>query len=208
MAKRSQIVNLDEALKKASRNVDAHFKSANQKTVSERVPDYGSAVSGLVERVFSLDDPDGTMDEIIEAIENNDSLTPGNLRSKLAGSANLLRKAHLLLVNTKEAYQRFEHEYATLEASMREEATRELELEKRTVVKEDAKGKPIFMRTKMVTDPDVMGRVAEMYPDEFREMANRKLRGDKTIDHISHLVKVVERRHAALNTLVGGKEKL
>jgi hypothetical protein len=113
------------------------------------------------------------------------------LREHLDKAERRARKAHQLYLGVKLERANYDRDAAVTLAAMRQKAHDELE---------DEKG--AGERKKMITDADVMQRVAEKFPDEWRaqEQAKDKLKG--TESSIEHLVKMWDAKCYSLRTLL------
>jgi hypothetical protein len=107
------------------------------------------------------------------------------------------RAAHKLWVCIRVEYERFEIDQKVLQAGMRNAAHAELQAEK------DAK-----TRTKQITDEDVLTKMAELFPDEYRATELEKIKFRKTVEHAEAFSKVwfgkCETLRAILRGMRGG----
>jgi hypothetical protein len=184
-------------LRQAARAAGSLFTDVQPKALNGGLPELSPALAGMVETTFELADPEALYEELVAALDRRDALTPGVLREQLADSARLYREAHRLYIVARADYDRFESDFAVVEAALRDSATRELQKEK-----------DVGLRSKQITDGDVRSRVADMFPDQWREMCDRKVRADKMIEHLKHLCEVFKVRSFALRTLCGSREEL
>lgn len=175
----------------------AMFDTAQPKSVAFRAQ-LPVKLSGLVETTFNaVPDPDGAYAELIGALDRRDLQTLPVLRDALGDTARLYRQAHLLYITAYAEQKKFEVSFDQVVGSMREEALRELEQDKQ-----------LGLKTKQITNDDVLGRVSTMYPDEWNRLSEMKVRAGKTIEHLLHLVEVFKARHHALTALVTARKEL
>lgn len=115
----------------------------------------------IIEKIIVVD-IEATYDRLEEALrvgeKRNDRQT---LMKALDNAESNARKAHDLLATAKIETERWEADNLPIIGAMREKATEMLSAE-RTVIKEE-KG-----RAKMITDADVDGMAATMFPEEWK----------------------------------------
>tara|TARA_Y100000034_G_scaffold121344_1_gene165431 strand:+ start:206 stop:811 length:606 start_codon:yes stop_codon:yes gene_type:complete len=159
------------------------------------MPSMGGGFDKIVEHVFELDDPEQVFGQLVEKLKIHDALTPGALQMALNQAEDTARLAHQLFVGTKVDFARFEIDCAEVYAALRDGATAELQAEK------DA-----GERSKAITKDDVTGRVATMYPDEYREISERKAKAEATLEHMKRLAELWQSRcYSVSNMLSAGR---
>lgn len=164
----------------------AVFESANAAKERPMTP----PMEAIVRHHF--DDPS---DMIREHRELEDALNttdkPGHQVHELERAESRARRAFRLYVRFRQ--MRFEHEQdnAVLFASMRAEATKSLQLEKKQ-----------GYRTKQITDADVEAECARLYQDEYRHQENARSRARLTEKSLEHLVEIWSSKCRSLTALV------
>jgi hypothetical protein len=102
-------------------------------------------------------------------------------------------RAHRLYINAKWALEAMRVDFDVAIGAMRDQAIAALQVEKET-------GK----RSKQITDADVTGRAASMYPDEWREVNERLLKGEQTVKLCDKMSELWSGRRYSLSAMVGG----
>ena len=102
------------------------------------------------------------------------------------------RKAHQLYIVARLAQERFEIEAQQLEAGLRNAASKVLQGEKTAGV-----------RSKAITDADVLAQIQVIAPDEWNRLAIKRLEHRKTTEHLEQLVSVWASRARSLQAMVG-----
>jgi outer membrane murein-binding lipoprotein Lpp len=165
------------------------FPSAQSKNDS---PEYSPAMRRLVERIFLAED------EIEAAAKRLESaLVIGEKRSDYGTVMRALdeaednaRLAHRLMVTAKMERDRYELSAEVVMAAMRSAAKDTLEKEKR-----DHENK------KMITDADVLSRMASIYTDEWEQLGSDRRSLDLAVKHLEHQVDNWSSRCRSLQTI-------
>lgn len=171
-------------------------------------PELGEAVRKLgmedgyrriVDDIFETDEPP---EDIFEQVRKGmklgnraSSADYGSLVDALDQAEELTRLAHLLYVRAVDEYESFERDSEIVESAMRHTAVQQLEREKREKI-----------RTKQITDADVVSTIAGAYPDEYQELAEKKRRARLMVEHMQDLHKRAASRAVHLRTMVRGKQ--
>lgn len=141
-------------------------------TLFGALPTPGPGFDRVTERVFNQPDPDAEYEQLETALRLGtqafDSIT-----AALDGAEDNARRAHRLFVCARVDAERFTIDAEVIEAAMRTEAVAQLQREK------DA-----GTRTKQITEGDIAAKVAAMFPDEHRDLAERKVKSRKMIEHL------------------------
>lgn len=152
-------------------------------------PELGAGYSRIVETVFDLPNPEevyGKLEaDLMLGFREHDSVRAALDRAETNAST-----AHRLYVNAKVAHERFALDADLVEAGLWDAATHELQAEK------DAGN-----RSKAITDSDVKHRCAALFPDEWREIQDRKARAKGMLDHMLRLADLWQQRSASLRKL-------
>lgn len=155
------------------------------------LPELRPGCSRIVERVFDLPDPEAEFDRLWMALEV-EPFTPGAVEAALNVAEQNAMKAHQLYVVFRADFERLEAETAAIVGALREAATAALQAEK------DA-----GQRSKAITDADVTGCVAQMFPDEWSAIQERAIKARKTKEHVERLADLWKYRSSSLSALLG-----
>lgn len=145
--------------------------------------------------IDELEDPEGEHAYLQDALRLTNALTPGNLEAALNDAEDNARRAHKLYICARVDYERFELEMLPVVEAMRDAANRDLQGEK------DRKE-----RSKTITDADVRGRAAVLFPDEWHLVQERRIRAEALMDTLKHFAELWKTRCYSLsNMLHSGK---
>lgn len=183
----------------ASRAADDLFTTAPGQSSSPELatlPELGSPFVKIRETTFALPDPEGEWRYLEGRLALTDALTPGNLQTALNIAEDCARRAHRLYVVARADFERFEVECEAVTEGMRSEANRELQAEK------DRKE-----RAKAITDADVRGRAAILFPDEWALVAERKVKAQGMIDHLKRFADLWTQRCFTLGTMANAGKR-
>lgn len=147
--------------------------------------------ASITEKVFTLDSPETLWDELLAALEVREALTPLVLTDAVNKGERHALEAHQLFVVAKAECERVEAECAPIVASMRDAANRELQAEKE-------KG----LRNKSITDADVVGKAAAMFPDEWARVVGMQSKAEGMLAQLKQLAKLWEQRCFSLSTML------
>lgn len=144
----------------------------------------------VVERIFDLPDPASEY----EALEKH--LTAGlgehdSAARALDSAEDRARRAHRLYVNAKLDFERFQADAEVVTAALRQRAMEVLQRQK------DA-----GQRSKAITDADVVAQCAAMFPDEWRDLADRRARAKLALEHLERFSDLWMSRCRSLSALV------
>lgn len=195
--KRSEAVNVkaldgvgEEEKAKAKVTALDLVKSAQPSPMNGPQPMMPKAYERITERILDLD-PEQEYDRLERALELNESLTPNNVRAAAnAAEANAL-KAHELYVHATVALERFRIDNDLVQSAMRDAATADLQAEKDS-----------GQRSKQITEADVRGRAAVLYPDEWRAAVERRVRAENMHANIARLASLWEQRARTLGAML------
>lgn len=148
----------------------------------QQLPDsYGAIVTS----VFGVADPQELYDQILAGIKpiKASQCSTGELLEKMDQAQENARVAKQLQVNMKATVEATELDNQVIIAAMRERATASLEAEK------DA-----GTRRKAITDADVTGLAATIFPDEWRRIHEATNKAKQSLSYVENLVeRCVER---------------
>ena len=143
------------------------------------------AYGAIVTSVFGVADPQELYDQILAGIKpiKASQCSTGELLECMDRAQENARLAKQLHVNMKATVEATELDNQVIVAAMRERATASLEAEK------DA-----GTRRKAITDADVSGLAATLFPDEWRRIHDATSKAKQTLSYVENLVeRCVER---------------
>lgn len=105
--------------------------------------------------------------------------------------------ASLLAVNGRLVLRQYEADLEALQADMRAQATAKLQSEKES-----------GSRSKAITDADVVGKMAAMFPDEYRRQTAALEKAKGTVKHLDQLQERAVERVRALDGMVRSSRKV
>ncbi len=130
--------------------------------------------------------------ELDRVLQIEGALTPAVVREHLNLAEKRAMRAHRLYVSAKLESRRFELDCEEAIGAMRDEATTELQREK-------DKGE----RNKSITEADVRGRAATLFPDEWAAINGELERAKRTIAQLEHFSDLWKGRRFSLSALLG-----
>lgn len=157
------------------------------------LPTSGAGYDRIIERVFDMPDPDGEYDELERALVLG-TRTYESVSDALDHAEDNARRAHRLYVNARVDAERFNIDADVIESAMRTQAVGELQREKDAGV-----------RTKAITEADTTSKVAALFPDEYRDLAERKVKSRKMIEHLEVFAKLWGSRCYSLSKMLESK---
>lgn len=168
-------------------------KSAQPSPINGPPPSMPPSYERITKRILNID-VEKEYERLERELELNEAATPAAVR-KAANSAeaNAL-KAYHLFVHATVAHERFKIDSDLVVSAMRDAATADLQHEK------DA-----GQRTKMITEADVRGRAAVLFPDEWREANEKRVRAENLHKSIERLADLWRQRAHTLGALLKGK---
>ncbi len=156
-------------------------------------PVHGRGYDRIVERVFDLPDPDDEYRALEAALVVGDR-EHDSLAAALDRAEDNARRAHRLYVAAKLDRDRYEADAEVVTAALREQATDVLQQQK-------AAG----LRSKAITDADVLAQCAAMHPDEWRDIVDRRSRARLTVEHLERLADLWVSRCRSLTALLSAR---
>lgn len=158
-------------------------------------PPKGSALDpGFAKIVAShhLDDPFSEYQELEAALKVQDKRNDhGSIMSALNDAETNARRAFRLYFASSIERRRWHLDNALVLGAMREQATRKLQAEKEAKI-----------RNKMITDADVEGMAAILFPDEWREQQLTAEKVERTEKSMAHLAEMWASRCKSLNAML------
>jgi hypothetical protein len=192
--RRKDAVKADQATGRLFDSAPAQKEAEDRKR--KKLPEMKLSFTRIVESVFTLHDPNGEYKHLEESISLREALTPNALMTALNDAEDNARRAHKLYVVARADYERFERECEPIVESMRDASNRELQSEK------DAK-----LRSKAITDADVRGRAATMFPDEWKRIDARRIKADGMLEHLKALAELWKNRCYSLNGMLNAGKR-
>lgn len=157
------------------------------------LPEQAGGYARITERVFALPDPDTEYDALERALvlgtREYDSITDA-----VDTAEDNARRAHRLFVAAKLDYERFCADAEVIDGAMRSEATAELQAEKESGA-----------RTKQITDADVKAKCAAMFPDEFRDLAEKRTAAKLAVEHLERFADLWSSRCRSLGGMLASR---
>lgn len=147
----------------------------------------------ITERVFDMPDPDAEY-AVLEKALMLGKLETDSLASALDRAEDNARRAHRLYVAAKLDLERFTADAGLIEGAIRTEAAAELQREK------DA-----GTRTKQITDADVTAKSAALFPDEWRDLAEKKVAAKLAVEHLERFADLWVSRCRSLGGLLASR---
>lgn len=157
------------------------------------MPEPGEGYARIVERVFSLPDPDAEYEALERALVLG-TREFDSIHDALDHAEDNARRAHRLFVAAKLDYERFVADADVIEGAMRTEATADLQAEKESGA-----------RTKQITDADVRAKCAALFPDEFRDLAERRTSAKLAVEHLERFADLWVSRCRSLGGMLAAR---
>lgn len=179
----------DEALRSAGIVETAH----EQKAFAGPMPVLNDGFRRIEERVFDLPNPDAEY-ESLEGALSVGSRDTDDLARALDEAEDCARRAHRLYANAKLDLARFQADAEVIEGAIRTEAAAELQRERDS-----------GLRTKQITDADVTAKAAALFPDEWRDLAARKVRAKLAVEHMERFADLWVSRCRSLGGLLASR---
>lgn len=169
--------------------VDKIFGVPEEDPELPELPGHSEGFERIVHRTFDIDIA-SEYDKLEEQIVINDALTPQAVRVALNKSEDNARRAHQIYVAAKVEHDLYEIEAAKVEAAMRE-----------VVIKEMSANKAVKLRSKQISEADVMANMALTFPDEYVAIVSRRSKAKQTVEHLKRLADLWQGRCRTLNSL-------
>jgi hypothetical protein len=157
------------------------------------LPKPSRGLDKIVDKLFADDfDPAEEGAAIMAALKIDGALTPGTMEKAANVADEIAVRAHRLYLVARTDFEQFQIKYEAIADAMRTEATSQLQAEKNA-----------NMRSKAITEADVRGRCALLYPDEWAEAENAKNRYQATVDHWKFVAEQAAGRRYSLGQMQG-----
>lgn len=154
------------------------------------LPALSAGMNGITVRVFDLPDPEGEYAELEGALSVG-SRESDDIAKALDVAEDSARRAHRLYVNARLDAERFAADAEVIEGALRGQAAAELQAEKESGA-----------RTKQITDADVRGKAALLFPDEWRALSEGKAKAELMVKHLERFADLWMRRCHSLAALL------
>jgi hypothetical protein len=164
-----------------------------------KVPPLPDGYQTIVDSIFNLPDPNVVYEEVLAGIRpiRASRATMAELLDALDTAQSVAVKARGLLVNTKATADAVGRDTQILVASMRDQATSQLEREKES-----------GLRKKAITEADVVQCLSTMFPDEWSAVQERESKAKRAIDLIENLCERAAERARDLRAIVGASRSV
>lgn len=179
----------DKAVREAGIETSAQAARGEPKSFGE-LPELVSGYGRIVTRVFDLPDPEAEYQELETSLREMHS----GATTALEVAEDNARRAHRLYVNARAAAEKFNIEAGVIEASMRSDALASLTRDKQG-----------GHHNKAITEADVAGRMAVLFPDEALDLADRKIKARKMVEHLEVFAQLWRSRCYSLSTIVSAR---
>lgn len=189
MARRMKDPGIDNTMRGLGIEQPAQQVRGERASFSD-LPEMGRSFGRIVERVFDLPDPMAEYDELEAALRESQ---PSPVAA-LENAEDNARRAHRLYVCARAEAERFNIEASVIEASMRSEALAAL-----------SRDKLGGAHNKTITEADINARVSTMFPDEYLDLADRKIKSRKMVEHLEAFAKLWATRCYSLSTIVSAR---
>ena len=147
-------------------------------------PDLKRGFAEIARKVFDTDfDMLKEFDTIEGSLSITSALTPQVISRAANQSEDMARRAYRLYIVGKVEYESYMRTTEALVAVIRDAATKKLELEKATGV-----------RTKQITDADVLAYCASIYGDEWEDIQKRRNRAKGMLGYLEQLSDLSKKR--------------
>lgn len=156
------------------------------------MPDMQHGFQTIVRSLFEQDGYDVTKEwnEVRAGLEITEGLTPDILRRAANKQERLAERAHQLYIVAKIEVAAYLRETEPTYGAMRAAASTALEVVK-------AGG----MRTKQITDADVLGEAARQFPDQWVEINTRREKAEGMLQQLKNLAELARARCYTVSNL-------
>ncbi len=167
----------------------------NQRTApfAGPIPHQGAGFQRITERIFDLPNSNDEY-SLLEAALSLGTQDFDSVAQALDRAEDHARRAHRLYVAARLDYERFLADAEVIEAAIRTEAASELQAEKDS-----------GSRTKQITDADVRAKSAALFPDEWRDLAEKKVQAKLAVEHLERFADLWVSRCRSLGGLLASK---
>ena len=160
------------------------FDTASDQSHFPPPPDLKRGFQEIASKVFDTDtDLVKEFDHIEGSLSITGKLTPGVITRAANQSEDMARRAYLLYIVGKVEYESYMRKTEGLVAVLRDGATKSLEMEKASGI-----------RTKQITDADVVSVMASKYGDEWEDIQSRRNRAKGMLGYLEVLSDLSKKR--------------
>lgn len=160
-------------------------------------PTMGKGFSHILETIFSEDvDVESEYAAIEDSLSIKESLTPGVLKEATNRAEEMARRAFRLYVLAKIEHDAYVRESDAMLADLRKVAVAALERDRVNKV-----------RTKNITDVDVLSTIAELYPEQWKDLSDRRSKADGMLAYLSNLASLSKSRCFSVSKMLGAEER-
>jgi hypothetical protein len=158
-----------------------------------KLPEHGPGFDRITTSIFTLPDPSAEY-EALEAALKVGTQEFTRIADAMDNAEDNARRAHRLYVNARLDAERFNIDADVIEAAMRTPALHALEADKLAGV-----------RTKQITDTDVASKIAALFPDEHRDLAERRIKSRKMVEHLETFAQLWRSRCYSISKMLESK---
>lgn len=174
------------------------FDSANKRSSKHPIPDIKRGFKEVVKDIFETGyNVELEFKAIEQSLSIKKSLTPGVIQAAANSAEEMARRAFKLYVIAKTEYEAYVRETDAIIGALRDGATAKLEKEKAAKI-----------RTKQITESDVREYAAQMYPDEWQAINNRRDRAKGMLAYIENLAALAKSRCYTVSNMLNPSGKL
>lgn len=159
------------------------FEDAPDQQGLPPIPDLKQGFNEIVRRVFDTDLDMLNEYDTIEGALSISVLTPQAIRIAANQSEDMALRAYRLYIVGKVEYESYMRATEVLVAVLRDGAMVDLEIEKKS-----------GLRTKQITDADVISKIAAKYGDEWEDIQSRRNRSKGVLGYLEQLSDLSKKR--------------
>lgn len=156
-------------------------------------PRLSAGYERIQERVFDLPDPDSEYTELQRDLQIGNQQFD-SIYNALDRAEDNARRAHRLYICARVDAERFALDADVTEGGLWAAATADLQREKDSGA-----------RTKQITDADVRARVSTMFPEQWSQLQERRIKARKTIEHLERFADLSKTRCFSLANMLSTK---
>jgi hypothetical protein len=156
-------------------------------------PKLAAGYERIQDRIFSLPDPEAEYAELQAGLQVGNQQFD-SIFSALDRAEDNARRAHRLYICARVDAERFALDADVTEGGLWAAANADLQREKDSGA-----------RTKQITDADVRARIASMFPDQWTELQQRRIKARKTVEHLERFADLAKTRCFSLANMLATK---
>lgn len=161
--------------------------------IASAQPLLGEGYGRIQERIFALPDPDAEYSDLERALMLGTQQFE-SISAALDRAEDNARRAHRLYVCARVDAERFTLDADVVEGQLWASASADLQREKDSGA-----------RTKQITDGDVRARMATMFPDQWRDLQERRIKSRKMLEHLERFADLWKGRPFSLSSMLASK---